>query len=60
MNSKQIHERLLKANADVARLLKRDMKANEGPSLEYLAAYKLAKETWREWCDALDREEANP
>lgn len=59
MNSIQIYERLIKANADVARLLKRDIKTNEGLSLEYLAAYKLAKETWREWCDALDREETS-
>lgn len=57
MNSKELREKLDKENNDVLRLFKRDMEAQEGLSGEYKAAYKLAKKTWREWCDALDKEE---
>lgn len=57
MNSKQLKEKLDKENEDVVRLLTRDMRAQEGPSAEYKAAYKIARKTWREWCDALDRGE---
>lgn len=57
MNSKQLKEKLDKENAEVVRLFTRDMRAQEGLSPEYMAAYKLAKKTWREWCDALDRGE---
>lgn len=56
MNSKQLKEKLDAENKDVVRLFTRDIKAQEGLSREYKAAYKLAKETWREWCDALDKE----
>ena len=56
MNSKQLKEKLDKENAEVVRLFTRDMRAQEGLSPEYMAAYKLATKTWREWCDALDRE----
>jgi|LakMenEpi03Aug12_release.lakeMendotaPanAssembly.Ray.scaffolds.fasta_scaffold171594_4 hypothetical protein len=57
MNSKQLKEKLDLENKDVVRLFTRDMRAQEGLSEEYKAAYKLAKTTWREWCDALDRGE---
>jgi hypothetical protein len=57
MNSKELKEKLDKENKDVVRLFTRDMRAQEGLSPEYMAAYKLAKKTWREWCDALDRGE---
>jgi hypothetical protein len=57
MNSKQLKEKLDLENKDVVRLFTRDMRAQEGLSEEYKAAYKLAKKTWREWCDALDRGE---
>lgn len=56
MNSKQLKEKLDAENKDVVRLFTRDMRAQEGLSAEYKAAYKLAKKTWREWCDALDKE----
>jgi len=57
MNSKQLKEKLDEENKDVVRLFTRDMRAQEGLSGEYKAAYKLAKKTWHEWCDALDKEE---
>lgn len=57
MNSKELEEKLDKENKEVVRLFTRDMRAQEGLSLEYKAAYKLAKKTWREWCDALDKGE---
>jgi len=60
MNSEELKKKLDEENKDVVRLFTRDMRAQEGLSGEYKAAYKLAKKTWREWCDALDREEANP
>lgn len=56
MNSKQLKEKLDEENKEVVRLFFRDMTAQEGLSEEYKAAYKLAKKTWREWCDALDSE----
>jgi hypothetical protein len=57
MNSKELKEKLDKENKDVVRLFTRDMRAQKGLSEEYKAAYKLAKKTWRQWCDALDRGE---
>lgn len=57
MNSKELEEKLDKEYKEVVRLFIRDMRAQGGLSLEYKAAYKLAKKTWREWCDALDRGE---
>jgi len=57
VNSKELREKLDKENNDVLRLFKRDIRAQEGLSGEYKAAYKLAKKTWREWCDALDGEQ---
>lgn len=56
MNSKELKEKLDKENTEVVRLFTRDMRAQEGLSPEYMAACKLAKKTWREWCDALDKE----
>jgi hypothetical protein len=56
MNSKQLKEKLDEENKEVVRLFTRDMRAQKGLSPEYMAAYKLAKTTWREWCDALDSE----
>jgi len=57
VNSKELREKLDKENNDVLRLFKRDIRAQEGLSGEYKAAYKLAKKTWHEWCDALDDEQ---
>lgn len=57
MNSKELREKLDKENNDALRLFKRDIRAQKGLSGEYKAAYKLAKKTWREWGDALDKGE---
>jgi hypothetical protein len=56
MKSKQLEEKLDEENKDMLRLFKRDIMAQKGLSEEYKAAYKLAKKTWRQWCDALDSE----
>ena len=57
MNSKQLKEKLDKENDEVVRLFKYSVLSDEGLGKEYYEAYKLAKKTWREWCDALDRGE---
>ena len=49
------------ANAQAAKLMRRDFRNHTGPSAEYKEAHRLARIAWKLWCNELDRSQGkNP
>ena len=50
--------KLDRLNAALRAVIRRDKRNGTAPSLEFAATYKAATVAWREWCNAIDADEA--